>query len=59
LVKTGQDHLITIFSATDLTFVLAWSGEEPQARALGEDTLQRSRRTLGADPPLTPSRRPT
>jgi hypothetical protein len=40
-------------AAATLTGALARLGEAEPARALGEDTLQRSRRVLGPDHPIT------
>jgi hypothetical protein len=39
--------------ATALTLALVWVGEAEPARALGEDTVQRCRRALGPDHPIT------
>jgi hypothetical protein len=43
------DHLITLGSGAILIFILAAAGETESARMLGEDTLRRTRSTLGAD----------
>jgi Tetratricopeptide repeat len=49
----GPDHLFTLLAATALTLALVAVGEVEPARALGEDTLQRSRRVLGPGHPVT------
>jgi Tetratricopeptide repeat len=49
----GPDHLITLWAAAALTSALFSVGEAASARALGEDTLQRSRRVLGPDHAIT------
>ena len=48
----GPDHLLTLWAAVALTLALDRLGEAESARALGEDTLQRSRRVLGPDNPI-------
>jgi len=40
-------------AAAALTLALISAGEEEPARTLGEDTLQRCRRVLGHDNPIT------
>jgi hypothetical protein len=45
--------VITLWAAGTLTHALAQLGEAEPARALGEDTLQRSRRVLGPDHQIT------
>ena len=45
----GPDHATTLSAATALTLALVSLGEGEPARALAEDTLQRSRRVLGPD----------
>jgi hypothetical protein len=49
----GTDNLITLWAAATLTRALADLGDIESARALGEDTLQRSRRVLGPQHPIT------
>jgi hypothetical protein len=41
--------MVTIGVASVLTYALAELGEHQQARALGQDTLERCRRALGPD----------
>jgi hypothetical protein len=48
----GPDHPITLWAAAALASALVQLGEAEAARALGEDTLQRSRRVLGPDHPI-------
>ena len=48
----GPDHPISLWAAGALTSALAQLGEAESARALGQDTLQRSRRVLGPDHPI-------
>jgi hypothetical protein len=45
----GPDHATTLSAAAALTLALVGLGEAEPARALGEDTLQRSRLVLGPD----------
>jgi Tetratricopeptide repeat len=45
--------MITVDCAAGLTVALARLGEAEQASALGQDTLERSRRALGPDHPIT------
>jgi hypothetical protein len=47
------DASITLLAASGLTLALAQLGEAEPARALGQDTLQLSRRALGPDHPIT------
>jgi hypothetical protein len=54
----GLDHLTTLRTAGALTGALARLGEAKPARALGEDTLQRCRRVVGADHLITLGRQP-
>jgi hypothetical protein len=49
----GPDHLITLTAAGALTHALVELGEVKPARALSQDTLQRSRRLFGPDHPIT------
>jgi hypothetical protein len=49
----GPDHRITLGAASVLTGALLLVGEAEPARALGQDTLQRCRRVLGPDHPIT------
>jgi hypothetical protein len=49
----GEDHPLTLATATNLATVLRALGEHQWARALNEDTLSRYRRVLGADHPDT------
>ena len=49
----GPDHAATLSAAAALTLALVGLGEVEPARALGEDTLQRSRRVLGPDHLIT------
>jgi hypothetical protein len=49
----GPDHVRTLWAAAALTLALISAGEEEPARTLGEDTLQRCRRVLGPDNPIT------
>ncbi len=49
----GPDHPITLGAAAVLTGALAGLGEVGAARALGQDTLPRCRRTLGPDHLIT------
>ena len=49
----GPDHPPTLTAAATLTGALDRLGEAESARALGRDTLQRSRRVLGPDHPIT------
>jgi len=45
--------VITLWAAAALTRALAEIGDAEAARTLGENTLQRSRRALGRDHPVT------
>jgi hypothetical protein len=45
--------LITLMAAAALALALVQLGEVESARVLGEDTLQRGRRVLGSDHPIT------
>ncbi len=45
----GPEHPSTLLAAAALTFTLDQLGQAALARALGQDTLQRSRRVLGPD----------
>jgi hypothetical protein len=45
----GSDHPITLGAATALATALGQLGQGEQARALGQDTLQRGHRALGSD----------
>ena len=47
--QSWSDHLATLGLATTLTLILVLQGLTEQARTLGEDTVTRSRRRLGAD----------
>ena len=49
----GEDHLGTLYSATNLAVDLRRLGQHEQARRLDEDTLTRRRRLLGDDHPDT------
>jgi hypothetical protein len=44
---------VTLGTATVLTLVLPRSADADQARILGQDTLERSRRVLGSDHSIT------
>jgi hypothetical protein len=46
-------HLITLLTRESVTSVRDSRGEAEPGRALGEDTLQRCRRVLGPDHPIT------
>jgi hypothetical protein len=49
----GPEHPATLVSAAALTLTLDQLGQGEPARALGQDTLQRSRRVLGPNHPIT------
>ena len=53
VVVLGDDHPYTLDSASHLVVVLHELGEQQAALDLGEDTLARMHRVLGADHPKT------
>jgi hypothetical protein len=49
----GPDHPISLSAAAALSISLAQLGEVEAARGRGQDALQRCRRMLGPDHPIT------
>jgi hypothetical protein len=49
----GPDHVITLLAAAALIDAMNQLGDAKPARALRQDTLQRCRRVLGPDNPIT------